>query len=507
MKRPFAEVDGARLNRQPTKPLKIEAPPLVPRPPRIRLKRNRILHRSLDSHTASCASRLGISPLDSLGFFSRPTEIRTNNDEELIKAPGVPFTVACANTCSLTAVGYEAGIVQVFDHSPNRRTSPRATLFELRPCTNAIFHVEWSKNDKMLAIASGAQDTSIYDVTKQSQICALDGHTGSVKDVKFSPNDPNLCTTGGRDGMLLVWDLRVSSRGALKSVVSMGSVDHRKASGRDKRFSQKPASITAVLFKADNKILSSCAENSTISTWDMRYAQSDSLEQSRGIKPLRPGLLDQSPSDSPKQRSYGITSMVMSHEEQRVYALTKNHRILEFQTAHPCAAPIGHFACPSLRVATFYCKLSLSNDGLLLCGNASGSPIIIDSQNHRPNIRPARSAPQSLNSSQDQENIQSSPVSSADDDQHSSVDLKDCSNATSLSNAGKRLDATSGTISKQMNGGHRAECTGTSWSHDSESFVTIGDDALVRIWRRDVRRSGLEIMECETGMTGDWGWA
>lgn len=524
MKRPFDQIDDARLNRQPARSdrdrsLADAAAISFHLPSRLRLRCDKILDRSFGKVRLKAGAFPHISPLDSIGIYSRPDEVRAKSDENC----GVPFAVACANTCSLVAMGHESGIVKVFDHSPSDRTFIQNSLFEIRPHHNAVFHTEWSADDRTLAVASGDQRLTMVDVQTQTITSILSGHTGTVKDIKFDPSNPNLCTSGARDGMLAVWDLRTSSAGHIKPVVTINAAHGYTHIGSiNRRLSKSPTnavSITALLYKPDGTILSACASDAILRTWDMRYARTDTPKAyGRGEYPfldlsipcpskktaeLRVRAGESPAAQASHERKYGITSLTISHDRQRIYAMNKNNKVLEYPTSHPSSGPTNVFECPTLAVKTFYCKSSISSDGLLVCGNASGQPVIIDT-NHRPSTTHTSRTPtlyDTPQASQDQENISSQSSQSSSSSSSSLSPINHAKSTTSHQTSRK-----SSTYSRQLNGGHTLECTAPSWSHDSQSFITIGDDSIVRIWRRDERRKAAEVMACEAGVSGDWGW-
>lgn len=81
----------------------------------------------------------------------------------------------------------------------------------LEPHDNGIFDVKWSADDTLLATASGDKSTRISSVETQQLLSILDGHTSTVKCVSWDPMHRDLLTTGGRDGMLCTYDLRVKN--------------------------------------------------------------------------------------------------------------------------------------------------------------------------------------------------------------------------------------------------------------------------------------------------------
>lgn len=100
---------------------------------------------------------------------------------------------------------------------------------------NGIFDIQWSPDDTSLATCSGDHTTRITDVTTGRVLHLLRGHTSTVKTVVWDPQHASLLSTGGRDGGIHVWDLRIAERNVhdLTSHASVTAIDN--AHGEDKR--------------------------------------------------------------------------------------------------------------------------------------------------------------------------------------------------------------------------------------------------------------------------------
>jgi denticleless len=84
---------------------------------------------------------------------------------------------------------------------------------------NGIFDVQWSATDDRIATASADLTTRITDITTGRGLWTLQGHTSTVKTISWDPSNPNLLSTGGRDGCICLWDLRISERMQLEDGV------------------------------------------------------------------------------------------------------------------------------------------------------------------------------------------------------------------------------------------------------------------------------------------------
>jgi len=84
---------------------------------------------------------------------------------------------------------------------------------------NGIFDLRWSPDDASLATCSGDHTARITDVPTGKTLHLLRGHTSTVKTMAWDPQQPSLLSTGGRDGSIRVWDLRIAEK-TLRGVTS-----------------------------------------------------------------------------------------------------------------------------------------------------------------------------------------------------------------------------------------------------------------------------------------------
>jgi denticleless len=75
---------------------------------------------------------------------------------------------------------------------------------------NGIFDIEWNAADTHLATVSGDCSVRISCMTSSQTLYSLRGHTGTPKTVAWNPSHPDLLASGGRDGCICIWDLRMS---------------------------------------------------------------------------------------------------------------------------------------------------------------------------------------------------------------------------------------------------------------------------------------------------------
>ncbi len=120
---------------------------------------------------------------------------------------------------------------------------------------NGIFDVKWNKLDTLLATASGDQSTRILCPRTSSCLHTLRGHSSTAKCVAWDPNHQDLLSTGGRDGPICLWDLRVaeSRNGDFLAPIfkidnAQRDVNEKKPRGRKPKMQPILPSITSILY-------------------------------------------------------------------------------------------------------------------------------------------------------------------------------------------------------------------------------------------------------------------
>lgn len=82
----------------------------------------------------------------------------------------------------------------------------------MQPHYNGVFDVKWNVDDTSLATCSGDQSTRISCVETGEIINVLRSHNSTVRCMAWDPSNKALLATGGRDGAICLWDLRVGDR-------------------------------------------------------------------------------------------------------------------------------------------------------------------------------------------------------------------------------------------------------------------------------------------------------
>ena len=77
---------------------------------------------------------------------------------------------------------------------------------------NGVFAIKWNSDDALLATCSGDRSTRISCPTTGAITYVLLGHSGTIKCMAWNPSHTSLLATGGRDGAICLWDLRVAGQ-------------------------------------------------------------------------------------------------------------------------------------------------------------------------------------------------------------------------------------------------------------------------------------------------------
>ena len=277
--------------------------------------------------------------------------IQSESTPGLHYRPPVPFAVECAKTCSLTAVADEVGCLHIVDHDPDRSDCRWNLLRSSQPHANAIFDLDWSPDDRRIVLGSGDRYCSVVDVQTGQPCGQLRGHQCSVKAVKF--RDDTTAITGGRDGMIHLWDLRQAD-----SVASLKSTGLSKVQD----------TVTDLAFLRDGTIVASGAYSSVVRQWDMRQVGTGTKAM------LKRALIAETTTSQPR----GITSLCLTSDGTRLLTVCKDSRVYEYLAMRLDAGPQRVWQLPSGSVSTFYCRAAVSDDDVLCVGSEAGTPSFVD---------------------------------------------------------------------------------------------------------------------------------
>lgn len=296
----------------------------------------------------------------------------------------IPFCAAACNTDSLVAIGDEEGRVRLLDSSSNARFDKIHLCFQAHG--NAIIDMAFSEDDQRLATASGDQTGKVIDMMTQTPISILGQHTASLKQVRFQPGrgQGHVLASSSRDGSIQVWDLRCHGGGPVLDTItierdsglrysaprqltsgcvvnsffgaheamprhqtrSVGlattstthTTDHPDVASRGEvpgRIGE--VSVTAIQWLPagrEHLLLSACEADASIKLWDIR-----SIHTSRNHRAPTPLSYTAPPTSHTTWRHFGISSLSLSGDGGRLYALCKDNTVYAYSTSHMVLGP------------------------------------------------------------------------------------------------------------------------------------------------------------------------
>ncbi|KUI61875.1 Cell division cycle protein cdt2 [Cytospora mali] len=296
----------------------------------------------------------------------------------------IPFCAASCNTDTLVAIGDEEGRVRLLDSSSNARFDKIHLCFQAHG--NAIIDLAFSEDDQRLATASGDQTGKVVDMMTQTPISILGQHTASLKQVRFQPGrgEGHVLATSSRDGSIQIWDLRCHGGGpvmdtftmerdaglrysaprqltsgcvvnsffgaheamprhqtrsvGLASTSTAHTTDHPDVASRGEvpgRIGE--VSVTAIQWLPagrEHLLLSACEADASIKLWDIR-----SIHTSRNHRAPTPLSYTAPPTSHTTWRHFGISSLSLSSDGGRLYALCKDNTVYAYSTSHMVLGP------------------------------------------------------------------------------------------------------------------------------------------------------------------------
>ena len=455
---------------------------------------------------------------DIANFVSLPTDVHA------FTGTALPFCTASCNTNSLVAIGEEEGCIRLIDSTRSADYSTPHVTF--RPHHNAVMDIAFSSDDYMLATASGDQTSRIIDMHTQQTVCILSGHTSSVKQVRFQPNDDNMLTTSSRDGSVQIWDMRCGGRGTVASLrtafarnVDNGENEptvryskHRLDVGPAHRSSvplpgNDGLSVTAIQHLPNQHYLLTTSEvNSSIKVWDLRNAG-----RRWGAAQLAVSS-SAVPEHHKRTRNFGISSMALSTDGARLYAACRDGAVYAYSTNHlllgrtsevpsqttrskaaksstNAVGPLYGFKHPSLRVGSFYIKAAIRK-----AKHDMSEVLAIGSSDYCAVLFPT-----------DERHIPLKGCTSVEDEELEEA-LPSLSSLSSLKPRAQS-DLPVYQQGTPLIRGHNKEVTSLTWTHDGD-LVTIGDNFAARCWREDAEKAR-ELRACGESGGKRWkcGWA
>lgn len=590
-----------------------------PEPPR---RLTQLTHRGMGANLFQ--RELGGMPRGGRSFLRRPVSDWRSETANFSSGPNdthlntshdghprcIPFCAAACNTNSLVAIGDEEGRVRLLDTSPTAKFNKIHLCFQTH--NNAIIDLAFSEDDTRLATASGDQTGKVVDMMTQTPLSVLGQHTASLKQVRFQPGrgQGHVLATSSRDGSIQIWDLRCHGGPVSDTIVmerdqglrysaprnvtsgcvvnsffgaheamprhqtrSVGLLaaanplvpDHADIASRGEvpgRLSD--VSVTAIHWLPagrEHLLLSACEADASIKLWDIR-----SIHTSRNHRAPTPLGYTAPPTSHTNWRHFGISSLSLSSDSSRLYALCKDNTVYAYSTSHmvlghnpgsvgagggstvaakkpkhapadQLPGPLYGFRHPRFHATSFYVKSALrpARDGrgeMLAVGSADCGAVLFptDERYFQKTIEAAR-LHNAATGGPDATLTTSSSASDAlglgraRSAAGAAARRPALSRTSSISNSflracaredipivrgvdGGSADDTYGT---PLVRGHAKEVGALAWGSQGGQLVTVSDDYLIRCWREDdagaARARDLRVGGESGGRRWGCGWA
>ncbi|PWN19114.1 WD40 repeat-like protein [Microstroma glucosiphilum] len=211
------------------------------------------------------------------------------------------------------AVGDNEGVLSLLDTSRDQTLSTYRSIHDGpavdRPTWQAtigsLFSVSWRFDDAYLASSGSDYTTKIWDTSTLSCVHSFVGSRGTSRAIEWDPHSGgNLLASGGRDGAIHVYDLRMAQKEAVISTDSTIADDADKleptspllslwsahapspaltAAGFRARSNTTAKGVTSLIYHPHRPhalFTAGCAD-ATIKLWDLRFAVDSGAEQHR----------------------------------------------------------------------------------------------------------------------------------------------------------------------------------------------------------------------------------
>uniref|UniRef100_UPI00398E9426 denticleless protein homolog isoform X2 n=1 Tax=Pristiophorus japonicus TaxID=55135 RepID=UPI00398E9426 len=255
------------------------------------------------------------------------------------------------------AVANEEGVVRLYDTECRNKEDPtfRAWLAH----NNAVFDLAWVPGEPKLVTASGDQTAKLWDVKVSELLGTFKGHQCSLKSVAFGKQE--------KDGFYR----------QVKQITGAHNTQAKQTPPKQKK--RRPAarglapsvdfqqSVTVVLFRDENTLISAGAVDGVIKVWDLR--------KNYTIHHQDPVPVQSFPYPGTSARKLGYSSLVLDSKGSNLFANCTDDNIYMFNVTGLKTVPVATFS--GHQNSTFYVKASLSlDDQFLLSGSTDHNAYI-----------------------------------------------------------------------------------------------------------------------------------
>ena len=294
---------------------------------------------------------------------------------------------------------------------------------------DAIFDLCWTAEDRRLLTGSGDYHVCCWDTETTGLLATFRGHVGSVKTLCCHNGDPHVFASAGRDGHIMLWDVRVAEKSndfgvAVKAPVMRIEGAHvLRRSGNSGQRSPGPVavaegggggggggfsgakSVTGLLFALDDTMLVSSGADGRIKYWDVRkvsyqnpmgpnHSNASSVVDFEVKKNMQRSNQSRLPFGDVAlaPRPHGITCIALDPFGSRLAAYSLDNHIYEYDFYAP--EDLLTTRCFDAPVSSFYAKAAYSPSGhFLVAGSSSMNAGIYDvnaarAEDHRTVLGP-----------------------------------------------------------------------------------------------------------------------
>ncbi|KAF8505540.1 WD40-repeat-containing domain protein [Russula emetica] len=279
-----------------------------------------------------------------------------------------PYACAFTNAAKRGAVPHlavatEQGTVYIWDTSKREALEQAPNRVDLDIHENGIFDLQWSTDDTSLATCSGDHTTRITDVPTGKTLHLLRGHTSTVKTVLWDPQHDSLLSTGGRDGGIRVWDLRIATRTSHsvtshdESVITIdgahGQDKQANGGGRRRKIVPSARTVTSLIYPEGRSD---------------RLISSGSFDGSNAIQPAAMSAFDPTTVEGGR-RARGLASIVSGTGPTYglLFGLGVDSRV------HTYAVSTLLPLIPNMNTNSFWVRLAISPDGRSIVSGSSAT--------------------------------------------------------------------------------------------------------------------------------------
>lgn len=296
-----------------------------------------------------------------------------------------------SNYRNILAIANEDGKIAIQDTDKKRDVNQEIEVsLDGEQCHyDAVFDLEWMPNNMKFLSASADHTSRLWNITESniSLERVFMGHSRSVKTATFRQSDPSVFATGGRDGAILIWDTRARMHteliykadnciysGHLSGSTATPVCKRRNRSASKLQSNTATSSITGLVFRDDNTLVSCGSSDGILKVWDLRrnYSCFKKEPQPKFSYPY-PG----------KSTFKGYTNLLIDSIGQRLYVSCMDSNIYCFNLGSDSYEPIQQYS--GAKITTFYIKSSLSPDGkYILSGSSDEKAYIWNVNNPQP---------------------------------------------------------------------------------------------------------------------------